>query len=137
MTSNHIIDPSYFDDAIEAFSFNYEWWHINNMVVDDYGNQKSEFEKLTIIGSLQPQTYRRELNKEANVETKQYNFYCKSIYRIGVGDFIHYDNNWLIVRGVTPLDEYGVRSAELESTTISQYQDLTEAVKALTGEFIP
>lgn len=137
MTSNHIIDPSYFDDAIEAFSFNYEWWHINNMIVDDYGNQKNQFTKLTIVGSLQPQGYNKQFNKEANVETRPYNFYCKSIYRIVIGDFIRYNNLWLIVTSVTPLDEYGVRSCSLETTQISQYQDLMEAIKALTGEVIP
>lgn len=133
----HVIDPSYFDDAIAQFAVEYDWWHVTGQVVDDYGYQKNTFSKLPLIGSLQPQSYRRIPNKEGVTEIKPYDFYCKSIYRIEVGDFINYKNEWLIVTAIYPYDEYGVRKADLQSVNMASYKDLTEAVKAQTGEIIP
>lgn len=134
---NHIIDPSYFDDCIEQFSFTYDWYHITGLEVDDLGNQKNTFTKMDIVGSLQPQANNRQSKKEGMVETRNYNFYCKSIYRIDSGDFICYNNDWLICTSVEPYDEYGVRKVSLESANPTMYRDLMEAEKCLTGEIIP
>lgn len=134
--NNHLIDTSYFDDAIEEFSFDYDWYHVSGQVVDDYGNQKNTFIKLPLRGSLQPKTRTRQMNKEGMTETREYDFYCKSIYRIDSGDFINYQNDWLIVTSVSPYDEYGVREVHLESANPAMYRDLQEAIKALSGETI-
>lgn len=134
--ANHVIDPSYFDDVIAEFSFSYDWYHCTGMDVDDYGNQKNTFTKLSLVGSLQPHGKRRTPNKEGMVEVSTYDFYCKSIYRIDNGDFIKYQNDWLIVVSVEPYDEYGVRMVSLESANPAQHRDLLEAQKALTGEKI-
>lgn len=135
--SNHVIDPSYFDEAIAEFAFNYDWYHVSGQYVDSLGYQKNTFTHLTISGSLQPQRRSVRYNKEGNIESTPYSFYCKSTYRIDTGDFLHYNNNWLIVISVEPLDEYGVRTCTLESATPAQYRDLQEGIKALTGEIIP
>lgn len=135
--SNHVINPNYFDDAVEEFSFDYVWWHVTGQIVDEYGNQKNTFTRLPLRGSLQPHSYSRSLNKEGMTEVRTYSFYCKSIYRIDSGDFINYQNDWLIVKGVEPYDEYGVRTVELESANPAMYRDLMEAIKALTGEYVP
>lgn len=137
MEYNHIIDPSYFDDCIEQFSFNYDWYHITGLNVDDLGNQKNTFTKFIIKGSLQPRGNRRQMKKEGMVEVRSYDFYCKSIYRIDTGDFICYNNDWLIVDSVEPYDEYGVRHVTLESANMAIYKDLLEAQKCLSGEIIP
>lgn len=136
MKYNHLIDPSYFDDAIEEFSFDYDWYHIVGMEIDELGNQKHSFEKMTLRGSLQPGSTRRRMDKEGMVETKPYEFYCKSIYRISSGDFIKFNEEWLIVTSVQMYDEYGVRHVSLESADMALYQDLLEAEKALNGEII-
>lgn len=137
MKNNHIIDPSYFDDVIEQFAFDYVWLHNKGLEVDELGNQKNTYEELQIRGSLQPQNYRREMNKEGNTESRPYQFYCKSIYRIDVNDVIVYKNTYLMVNAVAPYDEYGVRRVDLESIDIAQYRDLQDAIKCLTGEVIP
>lgn len=134
---NHIIDPSYFDDAIAQFAFTYDWYHITGMEVDELGNQKNTFTKIQIEGSLQPKVNRRQMKKDGMVETRPYDFYCKSIYRIDTGDFICYNNDWLIVDSVEPYDEYGVRHVTLESANMSMYKDLLEAQKCISGEIIP
>lgn len=134
--SEHIISPSYFDDVIEQFSFDYDWYHITGQMIDELGNQKNIFTKLPLRGSLQPGRQSRSMSKEGNTETRPYDFYCKSIYRIDTGDFIKYHNDWLIVTGIEPYDEYGVRRASLESANPAMYKDLLEAIKALTGEVI-
>ena len=137
MKYNHLVDPSYFDDAIEQFEFDYVWLHCKGLEVDELGNQKNTYEQLPLRGSLQPQGYKRENNKEGNTETRPFMFYCKSIYRIDVGDIVIYNNIYLMVDGINLYDEYGVRSCSLESIDIAQYRDLQEAVKCLTGEVIP
>lgn len=136
MNYNHIINPSYFDDIIEEFSFEYDWYVITDIVVDELGYQKNKYTLAKIKGSLQPQGMRRNYNKEGNTTTNGYDFYCKSIYRINIGDFINYNEDYLIVVSVSPYDEYGVRKCTLESANMSQYQDLLEFKKALTGEII-
>lgn len=132
----HVIPPNYFDEVIEQFSFDYEWWHTTSLTIDDYGNQKNTYMRMALRGSLQPQNQTLRRDKSGNQEQRTYRFYCKSIYRIDTGDFINYNNIWLICTGIELLDEYGVRVANLESTDMSLYRDLMEAVKAQTGEII-
>lgn len=133
---NHIINTSFFDDVIEEFSFEYEWYALKDVIVDELGYQKNQYTLAKIKGSLQPQGTRRSYNKEGNNTSNSYEFYCKSIYRINIGDFINYNEDWLIVVSVNPYDEYGVRKCSLESVNMAQYQDLLEFKKALTGELI-
>lgn len=136
MAYNHIIPTDYFDDCIEEFTFYYDWYHVSGMITDDYGNQKNQFTKMTIKGSIQPNTHQIKRDTQGNIISMSYDFYCKSIYRIGINDFIFYNNDWLICNSVSPYDEYGVRKVSLESANVAQYSDMLEAVKALTGEVI-
>lgn len=130
------IPLNYFDDAIDAFAYSYDWYSVTDQIVDEYGNQKNQFTRLTIVGSMQPQGIRVHRTKEVVNESRDYKFYCKSTYRINIGDFINYNNDWLIVNSVETYDEYGVRSCSLSSVNPSMYKDLLEAIKALSGEII-
>ena len=87
---NHLIDPSYFYDAIEEFAFDYDIYVKTGEVQDEYFRAKMTFEKKTIRGSLQTQGLSLNQTKTGNTQTNEYNFYCKSLYRINIGDFIFY-----------------------------------------------
>lgn len=133
--TNPIIDKTYFDDVNEEFGDDYVWYVNTGMVVDDLGNQKNTFTKTIIKCSLQPKGNRIQRTQGGvNVETRNYELYCKSIYRINVNDFIYDNNDWLIVNSVQPCDKYGVRQASLSSANPAMYKDLLESVKALNGE---
>jgi len=72
----------------------------------------------------------------ANTEQMNYEFYCKSLYRIHINDFILYKNRWLRVNSVHDFDEYGVRHVSLTMVDINNYRDLAEYVKYLNGSLI-
>lgn len=130
---NHVIDPTFFYDAIEQFAFDYDIYIVADEDFDDYGNKITQFSKETIRGSLQSQGLRIIRSKEGNRQEMRYEFYCKSLYRINIGDFIHYKNKWLYVDSTHDYDEYGVRSATLKMVQLSSYKDLQEYVKYLQG----
>lgn len=132
---NHVIDPTYFYQAIEWFSFNYTIYVLSDKhEVDDYGKRKLVYSKQTIRGSLQSQGTNVSRSKTGNTETRQYNFYCKSLYRINIGDVIEYKNNYFICTFVQDYDEYGVRNATLNMINLSSYRDLADYIKYLDGE---
>lgn len=136
MPINHIIDPTYFYDAIEEFSFNYDWYVITNKGIDEWGRETTEFTKKIIRGSLQTQGNSIVLSKNGNHQQNDYNFYCKSLYRINIGDFIFYKETWLHVNNVHEYDEYGVRECTLKMVNLNNYRDLKEYVDFLEGNKI-
>lgn len=133
---NHLIDPSYFYDAIEEFAFDYDIYVKTGETQDEYFRTKMTFEKQTIRGSLQTQGLSLNQAKTGNIQTNEYNFYCKSLYRISIGDFIFYKGQWLHVDSVHEYDEWGVREAHLTMVQLSSYKDLEEYVKYIEGQEI-
>lgn len=133
---NHLVDPTYFFDAIEEFAFNYDIYVKVDSKQDEYFREVSSFEKQTIRGSLQTQGLSLRQNKSGNLNENEYNFYCKSLYRINIGDFIHYKHQWLHVDSVHEYDEWGVREAHLTMVQLSAYKDLEEYVKYIEGKEI-
>lgn len=136
MYKNHLIDPHYFYDAIEEFAFDYDIYVQVDRKLDEYHRLTYSFEKQTIRGSLQTQGLSLSMSKTGNKQTNSYNFYCKSLYRINIGDFIHYKNIWLHVKAIHEYDEWGVREAELEMVELNAYKDLAEYVKYIEGDII-
>ena len=133
---NHLIDPSYFYDAIEEFAFDYDIYVQTSETLNAYYRKAYTYEKQTIRGSLQTQGLSLRQSKSGNTETNEYNFYCKSLYRIKIGDFICYKEQWLHVDSVNEYDEWGVREAHLTMVQLTSYNDLAEYVKYLKGEII-
>ena len=133
---NHLIDPSYFYDAIEEFTFDYDIYVQTSETLNAYYRKAYTYEKQTIRGSLQTQGLSLHQSKSGNTETNEYNFYCKSLYRIKIGDFICYKEQWLHVDSVHEYDEWGVREAHLTMVQLTSYNDLAEYVKYLKGEII-
>lgn len=134
MAQNHVIDPTFFFDAILEFAFDYEWYAVKDVEFDDMKRPISKFEKLTINGSLQPQRGNVDFKLSGNTHNLKYRFYCKSLYRINYGDFIHYKNRYLVVDEVQDYDEWGVREIGLTMVNLSDYRDFQEYLKYLEGE---
>lgn len=133
---NHLIDPSYFYDAIEMFAFDYDIYVVVGRDIDESHRYVYKYEKHTIRGSLQTKGLSLTQSKTGNTQTNSYDFYCKSLYRINIGDFIHYKNIWLHCNSVHEYDEWGVREASLEMVQLTGYKDLADYVKYLDGEKI-
>lgn len=133
---NHLIDPHYFYSAIEEFAFDYDIYIEIGKSLDEYHRYVYSYEKQTIRGSLQTQGLTLRLSKSGNLQENSYNFYCKSLYRINIGDFIFYKNTWLHVESVHEYDEWGVREASLKMIQLSQYKDLQDYYKYINGEKI-
>ena len=131
---NHVIDPTYFYDCIEEFSFNYSIFVVTGKTLDDYGNSVLTYTNQTIRGSLQCQGVNLSQSKKGNADEMKYRFYCKSLYRIDIGDILKYKNRYLRVDGVTEYDEYGVRECALTMIDLTQYRDLSDYIKYLEGE---
>lgn len=134
---NHVIDPTYFYDAIEEFSFDYTLYVLSKKAqVDDYGKTKRTYTHQSIRGSLQSRggTHLRQ-SKTGNTIGDTRMFYCKSLYRINIGDILEDKNNFYLVKGVTePYDEYGVRACELEMIRLTDHRDLSDYVAYLRGD---
>ena len=136
-SQNHVIDPTYFYDAIEEFAFNYTLYVKSTKTVDDYGREHYTYSEQTIHGSLQSQGQSLVRSKSGNRNTKDYNFYCSSLYKINEGDFLQYENNFYICTGLfDDYDEWGVRGAYLKLVSLTSYRDLAEYVAYKTGEKI-
>jgi len=133
---NHIIDPTYFNDLINMFGFNYDAYIVVGIERDDYGIQKSKFNKMNIFGSLQTQGLRKVQRNDGNYTVESYKFYCSSLYRLNEGDFIQYQNKLLHITAVFSYDEYGVREVDLERTQLDNHRDLQEFVKFISGDKI-
>lgn len=134
MYQNHVIDPTFFYDAIEEFSFNYDIYVIVKKGLNEAGKTVITFDKQIIRGSLQSQGTVLVQSETGNMTTMRYDFYCKSLYRINIGDVIVYKNRYLLCKEVRDYDEYGVRSASLEQIQLTAYRDLHDYVKYLKGE---
>lgn len=136
MARNHVIDPQFFYELINRFSFDYDIYVRVKQDVDDAGYQTQTYSKQTISGSLQVGEVKRSVRKEGSTDSVEYDFYCKSLYRIQIGDFINYNNTWMICDAVQAYDEYGVRQAHLKVIQLSMYSDLQAYVKFLQGKEI-
>lgn len=132
--TNHLIDPTYFFDAIDEFTFEYTAYIYNNAGVDEYGNTKRSFTKQQIFGSLQIQNKAERKSKDGNTADVTYRFYSKSLYRLNFGDVIEYDGMYLRVNDVKPYNEFGVREVGLVMIQLSAYRDFAEYIKVVKGE---
>ena len=130
---NHVIDPTFFYDAIEEFSFDFDLYVITSKTYDEAGNEKYTYSKKSIRGSLQTQGSSLNQTLHGNTNSWNYNFFCKSLYRIDIGDIIEYKGKFLRVYSVHDYDEYGVRSCSLSMIDLTAYRDLAAYVKYLTG----
>lgn len=133
---NHLIDPSFFYSAIEEFAFDYDIYVETGRQLDEYHRYTYTYDKRTIRGSLQTLGLNLSQSNKGNKNENSYNFYCKSLYRIHIGDFIFYKNTWLHCESVHEYDEWGVREASLKMVELTAYKDLAEYVKYLNGEII-
>lgn len=133
MPQNHVIDPTFFWDAIDEFAFNYDLYSETGKTVDEYGKRVLQYTHYTVNGSLQPSSTNISRDKKGNIVSKGYNFYCKSLYRININDIIKYKNIYLIVNSVMDYDEYGVRSCSLSMIDLAAYRDLADYVKYIEG----
>ena len=131
---NHVIDPTYFYDCVEEFSFDYNIYVVEKKEIDASGNVKRTNSKNAIRGSLQSQGVELRQSKDGNTKEMRYNFYCKSLYRIDIGDIIEYKNRYLRVESVKDFDEYGVRECSLRVVQLTKYRDLADYIKYLQGE---
>lgn len=132
--TNHLIDPTYFFDAIDEFAFEYTAYIYSNTGVDEYGNTKRSFTKQQIFGSLQIQNKAERKSKAGNTADVIYRFYSKSLYRLNIGDVIEYDGMYLRVNDVKPYNEFGVREVGLVMIQLSAYRDFAEYIKVVKGE---
>jgi hypothetical protein len=134
--NNHVIDPTYFYDCIEEFSFDFNLYVLTeNDDIDENGYTISKYELQTIRGSLQSSGSARVRSKEGNTTNKEYDFYCKSLYRIKEDDILEYKNNYYICTNINnDYDEYGVRAARLKLISLNTYRDLADYIKYLRGQ---
>ena len=133
---NHVIDPTYFYDAIEEFSFDYTIYHKVDEGKDENFNVVSTYEEDIIRGSLQSQGSSIKRSKRGNTYEKSYNFFCKSLYRISIDDIIQYKNNFYIVNDTHDYDEWGVRIAALSLISLTEYRDFAEYIKYQQGDIL-
>ena len=133
---NHVIDPTFFFDAIEEFSFDYDIYVVIDKKLDSGGREKITFDKTTIRGSLQSNGTTLSQSFEGNETRMSYNFYCKSLYRINIGDVIFYKGHYLRCDSVQDFDEFGVRACTLQKIQLASYRDLFDYIKYLEGEKI-
>ena len=131
---NHVIDPTFFFDAILEFAFDYDWFPMTGYELDEMKRQVAKFDHQIINGSLQPQTGTINFGNAGNTHKLTYKFYCKSLYRINRGDFIYYHNRYLHVDEVQEYDEWGVREVSLTMINLVDYRDFQEYIKYLNGE---
>lgn len=134
---NHIIDPTYFYDCIEEFSFDYTIYVVIDKDINAEGYEVCKYQKNTIRGSLQSNGISLTQSKSGNTKSKSYNFYCKSLYRINVGDIIEYKNTFYLCKEINnDFDEFGVRGAILSMINLSDYNDLKDYINYLKGELL-
>lgn len=134
--ANHVIDPTFFNDAIELFAFDYDWYINSKKKLNEEGKRINLYEKKILRGSIQSKGVQITKSKSGNIQSWTYDLYCKSFYRIKDGDFIHYQDKWLRVESYQDYDEWGVRECHLEMIQLSAYKDLNEFVKYERGEKI-
>lgn len=132
---NHVIDPTFFYDAIEEFAFNYTIYYKNEGdTLDDYGRAIPNYKKDIIRGSFQ--THGNDISRnisKGNTQSERVSFYCKSLYRIHINDIVERYGNYYIVNSIHNYDEWGVREATLSVMTIQENRDFQEWLKYQTG----
>lgn len=131
---NHLVDPTFFYDAIEEFSFNYTIYVVTGQTLNEDGNTVPQYTQQTIRGSLQSQGTRLVQSMTGNKTEQIYKFYCKSLFRIDIGDILVYKNRYMRVDELQDYDEYGVRECSLTVVDLAQYMDLAAYIKYLNGE---
>lgn len=125
MALRHIVDPTFYDDAIAEFDDDYTVYVAGDMIIDEYGNQTRNYTSHKIRGSLQSDGKRINKNSNGgNTYTWNFHFYCKSCYPLEINDYILFEGKLLLVTSVTDRDEAGVRWADLEMTNLAAPQDL-------------
>lgn len=132
----HLNDTKFFWDAIEAFSFDYDFYTNSGRKVDSLGHIRKMYTKKTIRGSLQSsQGYKKSKSVEGATVSATFNFYCKSLYKFDVDDFIKTpQGQWLICVAVTePYDEYGVRAGTFEMTDLYHHKELLDYINYSEG----
>lgn len=132
--TNHLVDPAWFDDCILEYQFTYTIYVVGEEDTDDLGKLVKKYKKQEIVGSLQSQGLEVRKSTSGNISVWKYKFYCKSLYRINIGDIIEYKDKYLIVTSVHDYDEYGVRNADLSSISLAAHRDFREYLKYLSGE---
>ncbi len=132
--NNHIIDPTFFFDAIDMYSFDYIAYIVKGVTRDDYGMQRSEYSKVKVRGSLQTQGSRLSQSKTGNVVSNTFKFYHKGTYSLNIGDFIIYNDKLLHIIDITSYAEYGVSECTLEMTQLNEHRDLAEFIHLQTGD---
>lgn len=132
--SNHVIDPTFFSDAIEMYAFDYIAYIVKDVIRDEYGMQKSAYDKVNIRGSLQTQGVKLNQKKSGNTTSNSFMFYCKSSYRLNIGDFMIWEGKLLHVIDMQPYHEYGVRECTLEMTQLNEHRNLAEFIHLQTGD---
>ena len=131
---NHVIDPTFFLDAINEFAFDYTLFVAESVEIDQFGFEHTKYFADRIHGSLQSSGSTVLRAERGNLTSKSYSFYCSSLYRINIGDVLYYQKNFFIVASVRDYDEWGCRECSLESIQLSQYQDLADYLKFIEGE---
>lgn len=134
MPQNHVIDPTYFFDAILEFAFDYDWYVMTGYDTDAMKRRIAKFDHQIINGSLQPQRSSIDFKQTGNTHTLKYNFYCKSLYRINLGDFIKYKDRYLHVDELQEYDEWGIRRVGLTMINLTDYRDFEAYIKYLNGD---
>lgn len=132
----HLNDVRYFWDAIENFSFDYDFYTYSGRTVDDRGHIKKSFTHSTIRGSLQSSNgYSKTRDKSGATVEGSFNFYCKSIYKFNIDDFIRtQEGQWLICVAVTePYGEWGVRAGTFVMTDLYHQKELSDYLDTLNG----
>lgn len=133
---NHLIDPAFFFDAIEEFSFNYRVYTAVDKEINEHNQETYKYEERMIRGSLQPQGRKLSMTLNGNYEEMRYNFYCKALYRIDIGDIIEYKNRYMRVDEVKEYDEFGVRQCSLSMINLNAERDFADYIAYLRGEKI-
>lgn len=131
---NHVIDPTFFYSAIEEFAFDYDIYVVVGKNLNARGMYVQEYDKRTVRGSLQSKGTRLTQSKTGSTNSMTYSFYCKSLYRINIGDILEYKGNYLMVDVVNDYDEFGVRSCDLTMIQLTAYTDLADYIKYLRGD---
>lgn len=132
-----LLDPSFFDEALAEFQFEYTWYVEVGKEADDLGRLIHKFDKNTILMSLQPSSASLSQNVDGNYQTLKYDWYCKADYRVNIGDFFQDESgNFLHVDSVQQYDMWGVRKGSCTMINLSQYKHFKEYLDYLNGEKI-
>lgn len=132
----HLNDVKYFWDAIEHFSFAHDFYTFSGRTVDERGRVKKSYTHSKIVGSLQSYGgYKKNTDKSGNTVGATFRFFCKSIYKFNVDDFIKtQEGTWLICTEVTePYSEWGVRAGTFVMTDLYAHKELQDYVNTLEG----